>query len=96
MAAYLILDIDIHDKQGYEEYRLQAPKFVAKHGGEYLARGGEFEAFEGDWRAHQLALWKFPNRQAIRNLVADADYAKIAAIRHRTAKTHSVAVDGLE
>jgi uncharacterized protein (DUF1330 family) len=96
MTAYLIIDLDIHDKQGYEEYRLQAPKFVAKHGGEYLARGGDFEAIEGDWRPHRLALLRFPNRQAIRDLVADPEYAKIAAIRLRTAKTHSVAVDGVE
>ena len=39
MTAYLLLDIDIHDKDKYDIYKREVPPFVAKHGGEYLARG---------------------------------------------------------
>ncbi len=96
MAAYLLVDLDIHDAEGFQEYRSRVPEFIAKHGGEYLVRGGEFEVVEGDWQPHRLVLFKFPDRQSIRNFFADPDYAKVAAIRFRTSKTLAVAVDGID
>jgi uncharacterized protein (DUF1330 family) len=94
MAAFLIVDLDIYDADGFAEYRSRVPEFIAKYGGEYLVRGGDFEVIEGDWQPHRLVLFRFPDRQAIRNLLADPEYKKLASIRHKTAKTISVAVDG--
>ena len=95
MAAYLLVDLDIHDQDGFQEYRSRVPEYIAKHGGEYLVRGGEFEVIEGDWTPNRLVLFRFPDRQAIRNFFADPDYAKIAEIRFRTSRTSAVAVDGV-
>src|SRR5262249_60083220 len=33
MSAYIIVDIDIHDGAGLEEYRKQVPATIAKYGG---------------------------------------------------------------
>ena len=95
MTAYLLLDIDIHDQEGFQTYRTQASEFIVKHGGEYVVRGGEFEVIEGDWKPNRLVIFKFPNRQAIRNFFADPDYAEVAAIRFKTSKTIAIAVDGV-
>ena len=96
MPAYLIIDLEVHDSEGFQKYREGVGAFIAKHGGEYLVRGGEFEVIEGDWRPHRLVLFRFPNRQAIRNFFADPDYAGLKDIRFKTAKTVAVAVDGTE
>lgn len=96
MTAYMIVDLDVHDPATYQDYREKAPAFVAKHGGRYLARGGDFEVIEGDWKPHRLVIFQFPNREAIRNLFADPEYRKVAEIRFRSAKTIVVAVDGIE
>ena len=95
MTAYLLLDIEIHDPEGFQTYRTRASEFIAKHGGEYVVRGGEFEVIEGDWKPNRLVIFKFPNRQAIRNFFADPDYAEVAAIRFKTSKTIAIAVDGV-
>jgi uncharacterized protein (DUF1330 family) len=50
MAAYLLVDLEIHDPDGFQEYRSRVPEYIARHGGEYLVRGGEFEVIEGDWK----------------------------------------------
>jgi uncharacterized protein (DUF1330 family) len=92
----MIVDLDIHDQEGFEEYRASVPAFVAKYGGEYLVRGGEFEVIEGDWQPHRLVIFRFPDREAIRKLFADPDYAKLADVRKKTSKTIAVAVDGVE
>jgi len=43
MPLYLILDSTIRDAKKYEDYKRAVPALVAKHGGEYLARGAKFE-----------------------------------------------------
>ena len=96
MTAYLIVDLDVHDSEGFQKYREGVPAFIAKHGGEYLVRGGDFEVVEGDWQPHRLVLFRFPNRQAIRNFFADPEYKGLKDIRFKTAKTIAVAVDGTE
>ena len=96
MTAYLLVDLDIHDPEGFQEYRSKVPEFITRHGGKYLVAGGEFEIIEGNWQPHRLALFKFPDRQSIRNFFFDPDFAEIAAIRRRSSKTIAVAIDGLD
>jgi hypothetical protein len=38
MAAYIIVDIDIHDPETYEECKKLAPPSIAQYGGKYLTR----------------------------------------------------------
>jgi uncharacterized protein (DUF1330 family) len=96
MVAYLIVDLDIHDPDSFQKYREGVPAFIAKHGGEYIVRGGEFEVIEGDWQPHRLVLFRFPSRQAIRDFFADPEYAGLKEIRFKTSKTIAIAMDGIE
>ena len=95
MVAYFISDADIEDATGYKEYTTKVPLLIAKYGGEYLVRGGEFEVHEGDWRPHRLVIFRFPNRAAIRAMINDPAYLELKRIRQRTSTTCLVAVDGL-
>lgn len=95
MTAYFISDADIHDPVGYTEYTAKVPALIAKYGGEYLVRGGDFEVMEGDWRPHRLVVFRFPDRAAVRAMIADPDYLKLKGIRQKTADTCLVAVDGI-
>ena len=54
MSVYMILDADVHDPVAYEKYKAEAPKYVAKHGGEYCCRGGATEVFVGDWEPKRI------------------------------------------
>ena len=92
----MILDIEIHDPEGFKEYRARVPALIAKHGGEYLVRGGESEVIEGSWRPRRLVLFRFPDRRAIRAFFEDPAYAELNAIRQKTCETSIVAVDGVD
>lgn len=96
MTAYLIVDLKVHDQKGFDEYRRDVPPLVAKHGGEYIVRGGDFEVIEGDWRPNRLVVFRFPDRAAIRNFFADPEYADLKAQRQKTSATIAVAVDGID
>lgn len=49
MTVYVVVDIEVTDPAGYEDYKKLAPVAVEKYGGKYLARGGHSETLEGDW-----------------------------------------------
>lgn len=95
-GRYLIVDLHTHDPEGFQQYREGVPAFIAKHGGEYIVRGGEFEVIEGDWQHHRLVLFLFSSRRAIRDFFADPEYAGLKEMRFKTSKTIAIAMDGIE
>ncbi len=95
MTAYLIADVAVRDPQRYEEYKQKVPALIARHGGEYLVRGGAHDVLEGGWQPTRLVLFRFPSRAAIKAFLADPEYQPLAALRHAVADSSLVAVDGL-
>ena len=95
MTAYMIVDVDVSDPEGYEKYKAEVPALITKHGGEYLVRGGEFDVIEGEWHPTRLVMFSFPNRQAIHNFVNDTEYSELKALCHSTSTSSIVAVDGM-
>lgn len=96
MPAYLFVDVELHDPQAYEAYKQAVPALVARHGGVYLARGGEVEVLEGRWQPHRVVLFRFPDRQAIRRFMQDPDYQPWKALRGQVADSRLIAFDGLD
>jgi uncharacterized protein (DUF1330 family) len=95
MVAYAIIDLDVHDQAGFEEYQKSVPTFVAKHGGRFVVRGGEFEVLEGNWKPHRLVLLRFPDRASIRAFLTDPEFETLTKLRRKTTDTTIVAVDGI-
>ena len=60
-AAFIIVDMLITDMAQYQQYMAKAPAAVAAAGGEYLVRGGRFEALEGQWQPGRVAMLRFPS-----------------------------------
>jgi uncharacterized protein (DUF1330 family) len=96
MPAYLLVDVDVHDPERYEEYRAQAPAAIHAYGGRYLARGGAAELLEGDRTPHRVVVLEFPSVERARAFWASPEYGAIVGIRHATATSHAVLVEGLE
>jgi len=95
MAAYLIVNIEVHDAAAFEDYKAGVPAFVRKHGGEYLSRGGACQVLEGDWRPSRLVLFRFPDAASVRAFFDDPDYQSLKALRQRAAHTDAVVVEGV-
>ena len=95
MPAYLIADIRVRDAAAYEDYKRGVAPLAAKHGGEYLVRGGRFEVLEGSWMPSRLVLFRFPDRDSVKGFFDDPDYRELKALRQRSAESSIVVVDGL-
>ncbi len=96
MSTYLIVDITVHNPEMFKEYVREAQPFVEKHSGVYLVRGGEVQITEGTWSPQRLVVVEFPDKESVKNFLADPGYQPIAAIRHEAANTNMVIVDGYQ
>ena len=94
MTAYVIIDIEVTDPEGYKEYVKMAPEVVKLYGGKYIVRGGQNETLEGDWQAKRLVILKFPSVVQAKNWLNSPEYASARALRHRYARTNMVVVEG--
>ncbi len=60
MPAYIIVEIDVHDPEIYEEYKRLTPASLAAHGGRFVVRGGQTETLEGDWIPQRIVVLNLP------------------------------------
>lgn len=95
MTAYVIVDIEVTDPEGYKEYVKLAPEAVKLYGGKYIARGGPNETLEGDWQAKRLVILEFPSMEQAKNWLNSEEYAPARKLRHQYARTNMVVVEGL-
>jgi uncharacterized protein (DUF1330 family) len=94
MTAYVIMDIEVADPEGYKEYAKMAPEAVKLYGGKYLARGGANETVEGDWQAKRLVILEFPSVVQAKNWLNSPEYAPARALRHKYAQSNMIVVEG--
>jgi uncharacterized protein (DUF1330 family) len=95
MTAYVIVDIDVHDPVGYEEYKKLAPAAVELYGGKYIARGGKTETLEGDWTPSRLVILQFENSEQAKKWLHSDEYREARAMRHKTTNSQMVVIEGV-
>jgi uncharacterized protein (DUF1330 family) len=94
MTAYVIVDIEVTDPAGYEEYKRLAPPAVAARGGKYLARGGTVAILEGSWIPKRLVILEFESAARARQWLDSPEYSAARQLRHKTARTNMVVIEG--
>ena len=95
MSAYVIVDLEVTDPVGIEEYRKQVPATIAKYGGRYLVRGGKHETLEGDWHPRRVILLEFPSVEQAKRWYDCEEYRGPKALRFKTARTNLILVEGV-
>lgn len=94
MSAYVIVDTDVIDPEGYKEYVQLAPESVKLYGGRYLARGGKTEILEGEWQPKRLVILEFPTMEQAKAWHHSIEYAPARALRHKYAHSNMVVIEG--
>ena len=95
MSAYVVVDVEVTDPAGFDEYRSQVPATIARYGGRYIVRGGEMETLEGTWAPKRVVILEFPDRAAAKAWWSSSEYAAAKALRQRCARTELIIVDGV-
>ena len=96
MSAYVILDIDVTNPEGYKEYIRLAPAAVTHYGGRYLARGGRVEVLEGDQEpGGRTIVIEFPTFEDAQRWYSSPEYCTAKGVRQSCARADLVIVDGV-
>lgn len=99
MPAYLIGNLTVTDPERYAEYRAQVPALLARHGGEFLVRGGAVTPKEGEG-FRRVVVIRFPDMAAAEAFYHGADYhgaeyAPLLALRRSAATGTLALVEGV-
>ena len=94
MAAYVLVEIKIHDPKDYEEYKKLTPASIAAYDGRFVVRGGKTETLEGSWDPERIVVLEFPSVERAKEWWDSPEYAPAKAIRQRSAHTEMIVVEG--
>ena len=95
MAAYILVNVKVTDAARYEGYKQLAQRAVERHGGRYLARGGETAILEGSWQPDRIVVLEFPTLERAREFYRSAEYAAARKARSGCAEMKMIAVAGV-
>lgn len=95
MTAYVIVDIDVTDPNGYDDYKRLAAPTVTLYGGKYIARGGKTETLEGKWTPKRLVILEFENSEQAKKWLNSPEYSEARALRHKYAKSEMIVTEGI-
>ena len=93
--GYWIAHVDVRDPEGYQGYVAGAKAAFERYGAKFLARGGPFEAMEGQGRGRNVVI-EFPSLAAARDCYNSPEYQAAKAIRQRFADAELLLVEGVE
>ena len=94
MAAYLIVNYDVVDADGYREYQKGAAPIMAG-GAKLLVLDRESVAKEGE-PGHQTVVIEYPTKEAALAAYDSDEYQAVVGTRHgATANGRAVIVDGM-
>ena len=94
MPAYVIVEIEVVDPVGYEEYKKRASDTVHQHGGKYIVRGGATEPLEGA-APNRVVVLEFASLAAARAFYTSQDYSEALEIRKAASRSRVFLVEGM-
>ena len=95
MPAYIVAEITVTDREGFDEYRKAVPAVIVAHGGRYVVRGPQRHPLEGELPASRLVILEFPDMERLRTFWSAPDYAPLKALRERSCTCRIEAVEGI-
>lgn len=91
--GYIIGHITVNDPEAYKEYVEKDTPILLGLGGRFIIRGGPSQVMEGDAHDRHVVI-EFDSYEQALAAYNDPDYQEVAKIRHRTATSTIIVVEG--
>lgn len=95
MAAYVISEVEILDRDLAKIYRKLAAASIEEHGGRYLVRGGASELIEGQPMPKNLIVVEFPTMMIAKEWYRSPEYSEALRVRERALERRLIFVEGV-
>jgi uncharacterized protein (DUF1330 family) len=96
MTAYLIVEENVTDPEGFQKYRKGGVATTIQHfGGKIIAAGGTSETLEGDWHPNRLVILAFESVEQAKRWYNSQEYAPLKEIRLKATNSQAVLAQGI-
>jgi uncharacterized protein (DUF1330 family) len=92
--AFVLVELDIKDQDGFAASGTRVPATIAEHGGAVIANAVA-ETIEGAAPQGRVIVVRFGSVADAHGWLDSPEYGAIKGIRHRTAATRQLVVEGL-
>jgi uncharacterized protein (DUF1330 family) len=99
MAAYLLVEAEVTDRDRFTLYAKKVRELVGRHGGEYLVIGGPIELLETEDRSDNgrtIVISRWPSRQSARDFWNSSEYRELKQLRKDAARVRVRLTRGLQ
>jgi uncharacterized protein (DUF1330 family) len=96
MAGYIVIDLEITDPEGWQEYLKLAGPSVRQYVGKILVGSKASQTLEGDWRPRVLSIGEFASVERALAWYNSPEYAPAKALRLRVTNSTAIVVPGVE
>ena len=96
MAAYVIVEVEVRDKDRYADYIKVVPPTITKYGGKFIVRGGKAELIEGTGEPKRIVVLEFPSMARAKGWWASAEYAEPKRMRQAASVARMILVEGAQ
>tara|TARA_B100001123_G_C14618235_1_gene752703 strand:- start:29 stop:316 length:288 start_codon:yes stop_codon:yes gene_type:complete len=94
MSAYVVLQVNLKNKEGFKEYVEKVPEIIKKFNGKYLVRAGEFKTMEGKWDFTRNVILKFPSYDRAMEWYNSDEYKTIKQLRLDNTEGNLIIIKG--
>ncbi len=95
MPAYMIGQIQIHDREEYGKYEAGFFDIFSEYEGEFLAVHEAPVVLEGDWPYTRTVIIRFPSTEALRRWYDSPEYQALAEHRRLASTGNVIILEGL-
>jgi len=96
MAAFVIGQMKIHNRDWMEKYFAEVPELIDRHGGKFVVRGGDPSLLEGSEPSPDAVfVLTFNSREAASVFWNSPEFAPFIKLRQTGSSLQATLVDGL-
>lgn len=95
MPAFVVVDLEVIDTEKYEVYKKMVPPTLEPYGGRFMVRGGAVQTLEGTWSPKRFVILEFFSVEEAKAWWNSPEYAEAKAMRHASARSEIIVVQGL-
>jgi uncharacterized protein (DUF1330 family) len=93
--GYVIVELEVFDPVGFEQYRAVVAPLIEAAGGRYIVRGGAMREFEGGTLPGRAVVLEFPSLAMAEAFVHSDAYQPAIPLRQNSAKSRIYLVEGI-
>ena len=95
MPAYMVVQISVHDRERYEDYKPMVQPALDAYGGRFIVRTGEAQTLEGSWSPERFVILEFDDANRAKAWWDSEEYREAKLLRQATSDTEMILVEGV-